>query len=261
MKDIHFYFFIVLSLVLTDLSLAASQEWKEYKKNHFIIYYKNAPMDFVQSVDRNAERYYEEVARNLGFTRYRGWIGDERARIYIYDDADDYAQNAGQAQWSHGAASPQEKMIRTYPAAHGFFDTVLPHELGHIIFREMVGFKTDSIPLWFEEGVAIYQEQAKRWGSHENVRQAIDNGTFIPLNNLTLTRLTSDSAREKVELFYAESANIVNYLINELGQYRFVRLCRELEEGRPFEWALESVYTRFDNIQELNDAWIEFIEK
>ena len=256
-------FFLLFNLV--NLSFAAERsersEWKEYKKNHFIVYYKKAPLNFVEAVQKNAERYYEEVAKNLGFTRYKGWIGDERGRIYIYDNSDDYIQNAGQAQWSHGVASPQERIIKTYPAAQGFFDTVLPHELGHIVFREMVGFKTEQIPLWFEEGVAIYQEQAKRWGSHDAVRQAIDDGTFVPLNQLTLTHLRQNTDQDQVELFYAESASVVNYLITELGQYRFVRFCRELEDGSPFEWALDQVYTRFKNVEALNQAWIQFLKQ
>ena len=47
----------------------AEDEWKERKGNHFILYYKNAPPDFVKSVEEMAEYYYEEITRNMGFTR------------------------------------------------------------------------------------------------------------------------------------------------------------------------------------------------
>jgi len=182
-------------------------EWKEYKKQHFIIYYKDAPKDFVNTVEEAAEEYYSQISRNLGFTRYKGWSWDDRARIYIYDDSEHYVESGKRAQWSHGVASPKDKVIRTYPSAHGFFDSTLPHELGHIIFREFIGFRA-RIPAWFEEGVAMRQEKAKRWGAERAVRQSIKDGSFIPLEELTQLRLYKNSNTQLVQLFYAESARI-----------------------------------------------------
>jgi len=236
-----------------------SLDWKQYKSQHFVVYYNAAPEDFVENVAEMAESYYREITDNLGFTRHKSWNLSDRAKIYIYNDSDDYAQNARQANWSAGAASPDSKTIRTFPAAQGFFDTTLPHELGHIIFREFIGHRS-SIPLWFEEGVAMYQEKAKRWGSKKVVQGLLDNGNFIPLERLSIMRLTSRSKQEFVNLFYAESASSVYYLISELGQSRFVRFCRKLREGIKFEEALESVYVRFENIEEFNESWVKYLK-
>ena len=240
--------------------LCAASEWKEYKCQHLIIYYKQAPEDFVKSVEQMAEYYYDEISKNMGYTRYKGWTWDERAKIYIYDNADDYVASSQQANWSHGVASPQDKVIRTFPSAHGFFDSTLPHELGHIVFREIIGFKA-QVPLWFEEGVATQQETAKRWGAHDTVRKFIEEGKFIPLDELSFVRLNSKTDPERVNLFYAESASAVNYLISEFGLYRFVNLCRKLEEGGPFEWALEAIYVRFKNLKEFNKSWVDYLKK
>ncbi len=234
-------------------------EWKEYKKLHFIVYYKNAPLDFVEEVERTSVQYYREITSSLGFTRYKGWNWDERAKIYIYDNNDDYIKSGKQAGWSHGVSSPRDKVIRTFPSAHGFFDSILPHELAHIIFREFVGFKA-RIPSWFEEGVAMQQEKAKRWGAHDAVRKAIEEGTFKSLKELSLTRLNYRSSRESVNLFYTESASVVNFLITEYGDQRFNRLCRKLKDGDPFDWALDSVYVRFKNSDELNDRWVKYLK-
>lgn len=234
-------------------------EWKEYKRQRFIVYYKKAPFDFVETVEEASGQYYLEITSNLGFTRYKGWSWDNRAKIYIYDNAEDYIVTGKQAGWSHGVASPRDKVIRTYPSAHGFFDSTLPHELGHIIFREFIGFKA-RIPSWFEEGVAMYQEKARRWGAHDTVRKAIADGTFKSLDELTITSLRRRPSNDLVHLFYAESASIVNFLISEYGQQRFVRLCRKLKEGGPFSWALDSVYVRFKNIGDLNDAWVKYLD-
>ena len=250
---------ILFTATVMGPSACAQEEWKEYTRQHFIIYYKKAPYDFVQTVNKAAEEYYVEITRNLGFTRYKGWSWDRRAKIYIYDDVNDYVESSKQAGWSSGAALPKLKIIRTFPSAHGFFDSVLPHELGHIIFREFVGFKA-QIPAWFEEGVAMYQEKAKRWGAHDRVRKAIKEGTFKPLSELSMTRLRYRTNRDLINLFYAESASVVNFMISELGEQRFVHLCRKLKEGGPFSWALDSVYSRLKNVDDLNDAWVKYLK-
>jgi hypothetical protein len=189
-------------------------------------------------VEQSAEQYYVEITKNLGFTRYKGWTWDDRVTIYIYDDSEDYVTNGKQAGWSHGVASPRDRVIRTFPSAHGFFDSTLPHELGHIIFREFIGFKAE-VPAWFEEGVAMYQEKAKRWGAHDTVRAAIKDGTFKSLNELSLTPLRYSADNQSVNLFYAESASVVNFLITEYGQQRCVR---------------------FKDTDALNAAWVKYLE-
>ena len=237
-----------------------NDDWKEYRSYHFIIYYKDAPQDFIKSVEDTAETYYQEITRNLGFYRDQSWSWDKRAKIYIYRDAEDYVESAKQASWSHGAASALEKEIRTFPAANGFFDSILPHELGHIIFREFIG-SNPYVPAWFDEGVAMYQEKAKRWGVNKSVKKAIDEGNFMPLRELSSVRLYHDSDKNFVELFYAEAASIVYYLITELGEFKFVEFCKQLKAGSRFENAISSTYIRFKNLDDLNTAWVDYLKR
>ncbi|MBF0521665.1 MAG: hypothetical protein HQL24_01265 [Candidatus Omnitrophica bacterium] len=261
MKKILFLIIVSLAVWPKPLAFAAEpSKWKEDKQEHFIIYYKNAPEDFIREVEKASEEYYQEICENLGFHRYKGWTWDERAKIYIYDDDEDYKKESSNIPWAHGVAFAEQKIIRTFPSASGFFDSVLPHEMGHIILREFIGHEA-KVPLWFEEGVAMYQEKAKRWGAHKIVQKAIADKSFVPLKDLTSFALNHNASNEAfINLFYAEAASVVNYLINELGYQRFVRFCRELKEGQPFDWALKSVYLRFDDINGLNKAWMSYLE-
>jgi hypothetical protein len=253
---------VCLLLVTAVYPVAADDEegWQKVQSRHFFIYYKDAPIDFVQDVNEAAESYYQEITQNLGFSRYEPWSYDDRARIYIYSDQDDYVNSAKQAKWSHGVANAREKIIRTFPSAHGFFDSTLPHELGHIIFREFVGFQAE-VPLWMDEGVAMYQEKAKRWGSHVIVAQAMENDTFIPLPELSTMGLYRDTDRAIIDLFYAEAASAMYFLISEHGKHRFVSFCQELQEGIRFDEALRRSYSRFDSMEEFNKAWVQYIRK
>jgi len=236
------------------------KDWQQMGGQDFIIYYRtDVPEDFVQTTLDTAEDEFKRVADNLGITHYINWSLDKRASIYIYSDQEDFVKNGHQALWSHGTAFARLKTIKTFPEAQGFFDAILPHELGHIIFRDFVGF-TAEMPLWFEEGVAMYQEKAKRLGANKAVKEAMQNGTFIPLSKLSHMRLYMNSKQELVELFYAESASIVYFMITELGEQQFFMLCRELKNNISFGAALEKVYLKFKNLDELNQSWVDFLE-
>ena len=61
---------------------AHSEEgWQERKGNHFIVYYKNAPPDFVKSVEEMAEYYYGEITRIGPATFVRSVLGSKSGRL------------------------------------------------------------------------------------------------------------------------------------------------------------------------------------
>lgn len=248
----------MLVFVFFAVGVVAADDWRKNDSSHFIVYYKDAPLDFVKTVSETAEELYQQIPRNLGFMRYSGWKYDDRAAIYIYDDREEYQAKSQNFEWSGGAANISQKEIRTFPSAAGFFDSTLPHELAHLIFREFIG--NTPIPIWLDEGVAMYQEKAKRWGANKVVLNAMKAGKFIPLTEMTYQRLSAEKDQEIINIFYAEAASIVYYMIVELGEARFENFCRKLSDGVPFEEALYSNYGRFHNIQELNDRWVDYLK-
>jgi hypothetical protein len=252
-------FFVLYTLCFAAMVFSAP-EWKEHRSRHFIIYYKNAPQEFVKTVEDSAEDYYDTILYDLGFSRDSFWTWENRAQIYIYDDEKDYLTSSKQASWSRGSTLMGSKTIRAYPTAHGFFDSTLPHELGHIIFREYVGLAVD-IPLWLDEGIAMYQEKAKRWGADADVKAAISDGRFIPLEDLSKMRLTKETDIGTVLLFYAEAASVVHYLISELGSFKFSNFCENLKDGIPFDQSLEKSYYRFKSVEDLNKAWLGYLKQ
>ena len=57
--------------------------------------------------------------------------------------------------------------------------SLLPHELGHIIFREFIGLESNC-PSWLDEGVAMYQEKLKRKDIKLKLRQALEEKGLFP---------------------------------------------------------------------------------
>lgn len=257
MKKIILLAMMTLALFLNLAAL--ENKWQISKSTHFQVYYKKVPDDFIAKVIDRAEDYYNRIAEGLGFTRYNFWLWDERAKIYIYEDVDEFQVNTGQPAWSAGCVSIKEKTIQTYPLASGFFDTLLPHELGHIIFREFVGFENRNIPLWLDEGVASYQEMTKRFAAKRYVRKALRENKFMPLDELTKINFALVPNKETIETFYLEAVSLVDYLILRFGSSSFSNFCRGLRDGKKLEEALSYAYP-FKNITQLNTAWVNFLK-
>jgi len=202
----------------------------------------------------------KSIADNLGFSRYEFWTWDKRARIYIYDDTQDYQEKTGKPAWSGGHAYYHEKVIETYPWAGGFFDSLLPHELGHIIFREFIGTQNNA-PVWLDEGVAMYQEKNRRKDIKPTLLQAIEEKKFMSLEKLSQLNIGFVEDKSVVELYYNESVNVVEYLISRFGKDNFVKLCKALKERKNFEQAVTEAYRVFKNLEDLNKNWLKYIKE
>ncbi|MFH0826673.1 MAG: peptidase MA family metallohydrolase [Candidatus Omnitrophota bacterium] len=220
------------------------------------MFYQNAPTDFIDKVTEKAEDDYNRIADALGFTRFDFWLWDNRARIYIYDDKAGYQQATLQPGWSYGSAliSRKEKTIYSFINEEGFFESVLPHEMGHIIFKEFVGLANPAIPLWLDEGVASYQEGSRLDSAVRVLRKAIKENKFMGLDELFNFNPYGLADSSVVGIFYAEAVSLVDFLIKKFGKDRFVLFCQHLRDKRNFQRAMATAYP-FGSIQELDAAW------
>ncbi len=253
------YFIIILILVFSFSGAMAQEGWNTFKSTHFIVFYKSAPVDFVKLVSDRAEECYKEIAEDLGFSRFDFWLWDDRAKIYIHDDIKAYRSATRQPSWSVGVAYPSLKTIQTFPYADDFLETVLLHEMGHIIFREFVGFNNPGVPLWLDEGVASYQEKNKYPHVNLQIRKAIEEGSFMDLNKLSRLHNLAGLDSRLVHIFYAESFGLVDFLISEFGRDKFVFFCQDLRDKKNFEMAQKAAYPLKD-INALDQAWQNYLK-
>ncbi len=254
---------IFLCAVFLSFNIAAAQDadgWNISKSRHFIVYYKNAPEEFIEQVINKSEDYYIMITDAMGFTRFDFWLWDGRAKIYIYDNARAYNLATGQPNWSSGVAVPKEKKISTFVDSRVFFDSLLPHEMGHIIFREMIGFDNYAVPLWLEEGVSSYQENLRVAAADMLIQEALEDNKLIPLDKLSQVNIRGMSNISEVQLVYAQSASVVGFLINGFGSDKFVEFCQHLRDKKDYNEAIRYVYN-FSNTEELDSAWREYLKK
>lgn len=265
------------------MAAEAPASWLEKKSEHFIVYF-NQDEKFAQEVLNGAEKYYHNIAEDLGYARYSEfWTWEHRAKIYIYPDRASFLKATGQPSWSEGMADYQNKQIVSYVWGKGFVESLLPHEIAHLVFRDFVGFEGE-IPLWLDEGVAQWEEVAKRKEIKNIIRRYFEEDNLLLVSDITRLNInhlkgkegllirgtrTKDgkdgviflSANNLVEIYYLEAVSLVGYLIEKFGGIAFSGFCRELRDGKSVEVALNAAYPQqIRSIQELETGWREYLK-
>ncbi len=260
-KLISFFLLIMFSFPVPQVfAQRQASPWHTRKSRHFIIYYKEAPSYYINELIQKAEKYYDTITRELGFSRYHGfWTWDDRARIYLFKDSSEYQKETGQPSWTAAHVNVIKKEIYAYPNMENFFKVILPHEMAHIIFREFVGYRK-QLPLWLDEGIASMFEPDNRIPRLKAAKGLVRTSFFMDLEDL------NKAGRGSIimpEVFYALSASIIEFLLNHYSEDHFVRFCRSLRDLRQDQhWsqALFSVYG-FKDMNEFDEAWKAFLRE
>ena len=248
----------VFGLFLFQVSLYA-QEWKEEKGDHFILYYVSEEAR-PKEVIRKAEFYYNRIAQDLGYARYSNfWQWDKRVKIYIHPSREVFQKATGQQAWSHGMASYLDKSIHSIQGDAYFLDSVLPHEITHLIFRDFVGIRS-HVPMWMDEGVAQWEEDGKRAEALAMMPELAAIGTAITLDTLMKIDIQRETNPANVALFYTEAISLIDFLITTYGPASFTDLCRELRDGKKMEDALRVAYHgSLTSLEETEDRWRKYL--
>ncbi len=260
------------------------ESWKEVGADHFIIYY-TGDEQFPKEVAAKAETYYSRIATDLGYPRYSEfWTWDNRVKIYIYPDHESFLKATLQPVWSQGMADYYNKRIVSFAWSKGFVESLLPHEMAHLIFRDFVGFRGE-IPRWLDEGVAQWEEEDKRRIIKVAARDCYEKDGLLSITDMMklditrvgeMDRIYIRSSRTKsgeqgelflsaenlVSTYYLQSASLVGFLIEQYGSYSFADFCRGLREGKALEEALRLAYpAKIKDLEELEKYWREYLEQ
>lgn len=254
--------FLSFMLLASTICVAAEKKsgWKEIKKKHFIIYYVN-DREFAQRVGSKAEGYYTKIGKDLGFTRRDNfWLWDNRAKIYIYSSRESFIKASGAPVWAAGKANPKQRLIATYQGSKRFIDSVLPHEMTHLIFMEFIGFKK-SIPLWLNEGVAQWEDFSRRDDVLSFVKVIFTKGRLIPLAQLVNLDVRKVDDAGIALVFYAQSVSVVDFMITKYGADRFRKFCGQLRDEKSVDEALQFTYPKeVSTIESLEKSWHGYLK-
>lgn len=114
---------------------------------------------------------------------------------------------------------------------------VFTHETSHIALLAAV--RGRPIPRWFIEGFAAYQSGEGSFARLATLTRASVAGSLLPLRDL---ERSFPARHDAADLAYAQSAELVSYLLGTFGRPPFQDLLSALTRGEPFFEALERAY-------------------
>ena len=256
--------FLIIFFLTPILCAFAKQdpfpELKGYKSTmNFCV---RAPtQDDAETIAEELEKYYQGFLNDL---KYGGML-KKKPEVYVFRNYEEYVDKTGVLGYntSHTGGIAVPRSARR-PAKIYFFMgnrviEVLRHELTHVLFKEITaGLKTDArIPLWLNEGIAVYEEKGKRY--EEPVRNAVKSDQIIPIAEL-VGYINYPENLNKRALFYAQSASLIDFLLNKYGGAKFLAFSKKMVRGgKNINEALSSIYfPQIKNVSQLSDAWLNF---
>ncbi|GAB4205778.1 MAG: hypothetical protein OHK0013_21920 [Sandaracinaceae bacterium] len=128
-------------------------------------------------------------------------------------------------------------------------DDVLVHELSHIALHHAAGPDHD-LPLWFVEGVAIYQARERSIERVQTLWEGAFRGAIIDLDHLDERFPQRPHA---VDLAYAQSADFVAWLLRRSGPEKLGEMIGRMRRGQRFEVAVSQTWSA--GIGQLEQEW------
>lgn len=239
--------------------LLTKGNWFLRETEHFSIFYRDLAQ--AKIVGDKAEYYFEKIVYDLGHEKDLKW--NKKCQVFIVENTDkwrDFLKSIGFNADLIGGFVPnyEEKEMFLCAISEGYLAMTFPHELTHLIFRDIAGKST--IPLWLNEGLANYEASLTSF-SNEMLRKNIQRGTHILLGDL-LRMTRYPEGKEARELFYAQSEKMVEFLITQCGREKFRKFCDLILKDKSFKDVISSVYGKdFKDIEDFNIKLVEYIVK
>ncbi|MGQ9545832.1 MAG: peptidase MA family metallohydrolase [Dehalococcoidia bacterium] len=191
-----------------------------------------------------------------GLARLTGDIGaypERPIKIYVYASMKDlqgamiYSQ-----EWTGGAAFPDFGTIAiSIPAnAVEWGERAVVHELTHLVVHQATFSPYGQLPVWLEEGLAMYNEGDLEPVFRSCLEEAISADELISVRSLCSP---FSAYSKKALLSYAQSYSLVEYLLENYGRDRMLDLLTVLKDSSTYDEALVEVYG-FD-IEGLDARW------
>jgi hypothetical protein len=141
-----------------------------------------------------------------------------------------------------------------HPTSEQNLVEVFRHELAHVaLFDAVTGA---HVPRWFNEGFAVFASGETSFTRLRTLWTATVADTLIPLASLDASFPANES---DAEIAYAESADIVRYLVRQRERFRFQGLVERVRAGQDFAQALKEAYGI--DVVDLEQEWRDDVAK
>lgn len=229
-------------------------DWRNITRGNITLYWYEGDDSFAGALMDAVQDALSRLSENTGAEL------ENPASIYIYaSTADLQGSMIFPQEWTGGAAFTEYGIITIgiTPDAAGldWGKRAIVHELTHLVVNQVTFNPYNQLPVWLDEGLAMVSEGALESEFVDALSRAESNNTLISIRSLA-SPFSTDTYESL--LSYAESYEVVTYLINNFGRDRMLALLNTFKQGSGYDEALNKVYG-FD-MDGLNVAWKTSLE-
>jgi peptidase MA superfamily protein len=216
-------------------------DWKVLQGNVVRVHWVEGNQAFGQRALKIGDDAVAATAKLLGVTE------TDPIDFFIYADQQSFYDALGPATRENvgGQAHPDIRtlfaLITPAEIDASWVESVVPHELTHVVFATAVDNPYHDPPHWLNEGLAVYLADGYQDSDRSQVEQAAKDGSIIPLDGLAGAFPTT---RERFFLAYAESVSAVDRIVRVSGRDALVKLIRSYHDGVSDDAAFQSALGR-----------------
>lgn len=221
--------------------------WQSVAANKLTIYWYDGDEAFGKEILATAQDAVERLSEDTG-----AYL-KEPVRFYIYaSSADLKGSMIFPQEWTGGVSFTRYGCIAIgiSTANLTWGKRAIAHELTHMVTHQMTLNPYNDIPVWLEEGLAMWNEGPMQSQFSSALARAISDKKLLSVQTLA----SPFSAYADVSyLSYAESYSVVDYLIRTYGKDRMFQLLETFHQGSTYDGALRKVYGL--DTKSLNAEW------
>jgi hypothetical protein len=202
--------------------------WKTLEGKEVRVHWVEGDAAFGQRALKIGDDAVAATAALLGVTE------NDPIDFFIYADQSSFYDALGPATRENvgGQAHPDIRtlfaLITPDEINASWVESVVPHELTHVVFATAVDNPYHEPPHWLNEGLAVYLSDGYQDSDRSQVEAAAKDGSIIPLDGLAGAFPTT---RDRFFLAYAESVSAVDRIVRVSGRDALVKLIRSYADG------------------------------
>lgn len=221
--------------------------WRSIQEGMITLYWYKGDDNFARTLMDAAQDALGRLSENSGAEL------ENPVKLYVYASSSDLRGAMIFAQeWTGGVAYTEYGIIAigigTSASEINWGIDAIAHELTHLVVHQVTFNPYNTIPPWLDEGLAMSSEGDLDF----QFSQALENAGNNLISVRSLSSPFSAYADEAI-LAYAESYEIVQYLIETYGRDKMYELLIAFRNGSGYDEALEKVYGF--NMESLNTQW------
>jgi len=227
--------------------------WQKLTKGQLSLFWHKGNQSFAEELMGACQEALERLSRDTGA------YPEKPINLFIYASTKDLrGAMIFPREWTGGVAFPEYGLIAIGVPTNelDWGKRALAHELGHMVTHQITfsPYGAIMLPTWLDEGLAMHAESKADPYLQSVLEKAISQQKLISVRSLSSP---FSAIPEEAYISYAESRSLVEFLIQNYGKDKMLRLLALLKEGNSCDEAMTEVYG-FDQ-DGLDALWQKYI--